>query len=349
MSEEEIAEAFLSARAFRCDHDLTWLGDGLRPDFFCQGPLDLWVEVKTLRSSDAAHDHVYQIWDYLRQRTQADKTIGEGWSMAFISQDATQRDAKASLALARHAFTLPEMKAVRDTYVIIPDEPIYGSRVRFTAMSREGQSLFVCSRCEIGVYGVPFAFQPHPWDQRIQVWNEGTAEPARPHHEVIRDGAYRLALRIFPDTCNFRVSSSMRAEGATRSTTVDRLRNAIKTAAKQLKRGVAARPGPGAIFVNHSGILVAEERELFSAMFGDLQYSFGPGQLQSGALHYGPNGAINAGQHRCVSALTYFPNNAKPTTIHNPWAHTPLPRGIFGGREWIPESEDRFNLIEHDH
>jgi len=348
MREEEIAEAFLGAHTFECDHDLDWLGDGLKPDFFCRGPLDLWVEVKTLRSSDAAHDHVHRIWDYLRQRTQADQTIGQGWSMAFVSQDATQRDAKVCLALTRHAFSLSEMKDAKDTYVIVPDDPNYGRRVHFKAMGRDGISLFVCSVSDTGVYGIPFAFQPHPWDQKIQVWDEGVASPPRPHHDVIRDGAYRLALRIFPDTCNFRVSSSMRAEGATRSTTIDRLRNAVKTAAKQLKRGMNARSGPGVVFVYHSGILVAEERELFSALFGDLTYSFVPGQFQSGSLHYGANGIINAGQHRSVSALTYFPNNAQPMTIHNPWAHTPLQTGVFGGREWVPESEDTLKLIEHD-
>jgi hypothetical protein len=158
-----------------------------------------------------------------------------------------------------------------------------------------------------------------------------------------------LALRIFPDPDDFRVNSVMRAEGATQSTTIDRLRNAIKKAAKQLKRGMTVRPAPGVVFVYHSGVLAAEEREIFSALFGDLQYRFAPGQFENGVLHYGPNGVLNPGQHRSVSALVYFADRSPPMTVHNPWAHKRLPQGVFGGREWIPESDDTFRLIDNEH
>ena len=42
------ARSWLESQGFSCEEEPDWITDGQKPDFFCTGLFELWVEVKTL-------------------------------------------------------------------------------------------------------------------------------------------------------------------------------------------------------------------------------------------------------------------------------------------------------------
>src|SRR5262245_1275551 len=99
MSSEVRTRQFLSARGFTCEPEPDGLGEGRRPDFWCHGPCDLWVEVKSLLIP-AEEDRVGRLLSYLSRR--AKPSIGRGRAFAYIAPEATEKDAKQALALAEY-------------------------------------------------------------------------------------------------------------------------------------------------------------------------------------------------------------------------------------------------------
>jgi hypothetical protein len=110
---------------------------------------------------------------------------------------------------------------------------------------------------------------------------------------------------------------------------------------------VKARSAPAVVFIYQDHLLVAEERMVASAVFGDLQIRFNPHDRQDREWIYGPNGVWGPKQHTSISAITYFPNEGIPLTVHNFWASIKLPFGIFGGRECVPETDGTTRSIDH--
>ncbi|MFZ5791876.1 MAG: hypothetical protein ACOY3L_14385 [Pseudomonadota bacterium] len=339
----QIAANFLTGRGFTCDLDLSWLGPGLRPDVFCHGPSDLWVEVKT-RTGLADDDHLFRIFEYLR--TKADPNIGTGRGYAQVAKTATTQDAKAVLALARQALQSPEAEAANEICIILPDDPDGSSIVHFMVAIESGRVLFVCRKSNSGSYGYPLGLEPNPFIQDVLLNDEAVADRTVPFHEIATEGAFRLALRIFPDGKPFHIGGAGPAEGARRVRTEERIRAAIKTANKQLKRALSVREAPAVVFIYHDDLFVANDALLLSALFGDRQYVFDPNDFHNGYFCFGPNGAWTSGQHKSVSAVTYFANEGPPLTVHNPWALRPLEPGLLGNREYVPQSDGTLTLIE---
>lgn len=338
----QIAAEYLTGRGFRCEPEPSWLGPGRRPDLFCQGSCDLWVEVKAPTGMGDI-DHKFHIYDYLR--TKADPSIGTGRGYAQITRAATTRDAKAILALTRQALRLPDAQATGEICVVLPTDPDGSSMVHFTVAVESGRVLFVCRRSKSGIYGYPLGVEPDPFIQDVLL-NDGPSDTRLiPFHEVAVEGAFRLGLRIFPDSQPFHISGTTPAHAATRTRTDERIRATIKAANKQLKRALIVRDVPAVVFIYHDDLFVANDMVLISALFGDRQYVFDPEDFHNGEFCFGPNGAWTSGQHRTVSAVVYFANEGPPLTVHNPWALRKLRPGVIGGREYVPQDDGTLTLI----
>lgn len=334
-----VALAFLNERGFACEAEPDWIV-GRKPDFFCSGPLDLWVEVKHLEEGQR-HRDLFQIFDYLRKHVH--RVGGKGYGIAFASSAATTKDAKVALGLANGAMLSLEMRAHRAVWVLIPEAPIYGERLTFTVRTKDGPVWIVSAKSSTQQYGYPFYLHPDPWHQRIAVKDQdGTVM----YHELDRfamQERYRLALAIHPDDRPFRLLSATPAGAAQRLTNRERIRSAISDAVNQLKSGLKHRQVPACVFVFQSGVLVPEDTEILSALLGDLTYRFRPDDFQNGQTGLAGNASWQRAKNTSISAATFFRNNGVPTTFRNPYATKPLQPSVFGGREWhIHVTNDEF-------
>lgn len=347
----DIARQFLEKRGFSCEAEPDWIMRGeKKPDFFCSGPLDLWVEVKSL-SEEEEDKHVKQISDYFR--TQANEVSGQGSGMAYVAAKATTRDAKIALKLANDALSRPEAHSRAAVWIVIPAEPDYGRRISFSVSTRKGPIWLVSCKAKDERYGYPFYLKPDPWDQIVEVVSDDGPTYSKNLDSLADQKRYRLAVQIHPDPKAFHITACFPSGPAKRLTNVKRIRKDIGNSRSKLKNGIRYREAPGVVFVFQEGIFVPDDQVIFSALFGDLTFVFPPGDLSAGHPAFGRNSVWGPKQSRTISALTYFrcfASGGLPCTIHNPHALRPVPHGIFGGREWIPESGGdpiTFHLVEH--
>jgi hypothetical protein len=47
-----------------------------------------------------------------------------------------------------------------------------------------------------------------------------------------------------------------------------------------------------------------------------------------------------------VNALSLVRNDTYPFTVHNHWAHFPLPAGFLGGKEAVRRNDGRFEVTD---
>lgn len=337
------ARKFLERNDFSCEPEPDSVIQGRVPDFFCIGAANLWIEVKALLPT-ADEEHLFRIFDYLRGN--AHKVKGTGRGIAFISSQATEKDAKVGLSLANRALADPKFKTNNRTFALIPVKPDYGQTFHFTIREKKGTAWFLGCRSTRGEYGYPYTIAPDPWRQSIRLTSGDGRREAVKLDDFAQEDRYRLALELLRNGKPFTMLAAGRAGGAFYLTNVQRIRDAVSDANSQFKNALDYRMAPTALFIYQTGPLVADDRAILSALFGDLQYTFQPKHFQECELTFGRNASWNLNQHTSTSAITYFPNEGTPVTVHNPWALTALPQKLFAGREWIPLADGKLKLTE---
>ena len=339
------AEVFLAGLGFQCEAEPDWLpSDGQKPDFFCSGPMDLWVEVKAFLP-EKRDLHMLRLWDDLKQRA---LTIeGEGWAHANIGKQATEKDTKTGAKLLAEAIAHPERSNSAEVLLAIPNNPDYRRRAEFAYTSAQGRVWMISCLAKDGVYGCPYALEPSSWQQTIEVISEGDHIAFGPAYEILHSAEVRLAIRVIPGQEPFHLRSVSVAEGARDVGATKRIRKAIRAANRQLKAGQRHRNAPAVLVIYDTTFPTPDDRMIRSAMFGDLVYVFPRDDFADGELRFGKNQAWQKGKHRSMSALCYLRDGAIPITLHNPWANTKLPIGVFRGREYVPDDEGNYKLIDH--
>ena len=347
MSDEwnDRAEAFLTGLGFQCEAEPDWLPEkGQKPDFFCAGPMDLWVEVKALLL-EPRDEQLLRLWDDLKARTQTIK--GKGWAHTSIGKLATERDTKKGARMLAEAIVHPERSNSAEVVVAIPNNPDYRAPAEFGYTSAQGRVWMISCLAKDGVYGCPFAAEPDPWEQPIEVTSKGGDRTVGPAYNILRSAHVRLAIRVFQDQGPFRLRSVTVAEGARFANTTKRIRKATREANRQLKVGQSRRNAPAVLIIYDTAFPTPDDRMILSSVFGDLVYVFPQGDFTSGELKFGKNQAWQKNKHRSMSALCYVRDGAIPLTIHNYWASNKLPVGVFGGREYVPADDGNYQLIDH--
>lgn len=341
------ARVFLEKHNFSCEPEPRWVVAGRKPDFFCTGPFDLWVEAKSLPIEER-YEAVYRIFEYLLANQH--KVTGRGFAIAHASSAATLKDAKVALSFANSALAQPEAAAHKAVWVVIPENPDYKQRVTFAMQTKDGPVWLVSSKSSTGGYGYPFHLEPEPWEQEVALHDQDGTVAVRNLDDIAEQERYRFALAIYPDDKPFRLLSTGPAGLARESGNRKRIRDAMRDAVNQLKNGIRYREAPACVFIFQDDLMVPEEIEILSALLGDLVYRFKPRDFQHGELGFAGGASWHASQNTSISAITYFRNKGIPTTVHNPYAARPLQPGVFSGRECfidISEAEFAYRIVEH--
>jgi hypothetical protein len=128
---------------------------------------------------------------------------------------------------------------------------------------------------------------------------------------------------------------------------IERLRECVKDANKQLRNGQRYQEKPSIALVYQDDVLVPPDIVILAALYGDLTYTFPKGQTNAGQFFYGQNGVFGPNKNRAVSALSLIRNNTRPFTVHNYWAHLALPPGLLAGREVTFKDDGRFEFTDY--
>lgn len=337
------AREFMESRAFACETEPEWVV-GRVPDFYCKGPEELWLEVKSLRPP-TDEVRLFRILDDLEER--AENVEGYGSADAYVSRGASERDTKAVIGLVSRTLGQSQTRCTGELLCVVPNDPDYTRQIDFTFLSEEGPIHCVSCRSTSGIYGFPYGLVPSPWLQTVLV-NE-RSKPTTDHtlYKFAGEGQFRIALRILPSAERFHIGSGTRSEGMVESLTCKHIRNAMSDANDQLKNGQRHRPASGAVFIFQDRIGAANDLTFWSDLFGDRTYTFDSKNFNNGKWGYGDNANWQVSKHTSTSVAGYFRHNATPIFVHNPWAKSPLPPGVFGGVEYLPTDDGTFRRVDN--
>lgn len=336
------AEHLLSQNGFHCETGRAWLARGAEPDFFCQGPADMWVEVKTL-DIDQKLEKLPEIQADLRRRAKGIAQRGRAY--AYVSNDLEAGDIKRVIQLADR-----ELKnATQDRFpadlliVMIPNEPNYDRFVRFAIQAEDGRTVkFLSCESKSGKYSYPSAADlDYHQPVRILV-SDGSEVQTRLREITTFDDNFRIALAIMQDDEQFHIDGIMLTGAAEKSRNVDRIREAVNTANSQFKNRCRYRPLPCVLMIYHDFVDVPEDMMIMSALYGDLAYTFPQGRFNDGRLAFTENGIWTPQKNRTTSALGYVRNEAQPLIVYNPWAYRQLPSGLFHTKEVFTKEDGTF-------
>lgn len=335
------AEEFLVSAGFQCEAEPDWIAVGRKPDFFCTGPLDLWIEVKSLARPGESKS-LQRIIEYL---IRFGGKVDRGRAFAFISDAADEKDAKLALNLAKHALSSFEFTDLANAVIIVPEDPDLSDIININYNGQKGKNILVSYRSISGNYGYPYSARPEPYQQDV-ILSDITGNLEQRFHQLATPDRFLIALQIDRfDERPFKISMFTRPGLARPLDTSEPIRRAIQNANRQIKNALLYKEAPAVLFLYQQGALVPDDNGLLAALFGDLLFSFTPGYSDDGELSFGNDGALR-GKHTSISAIVYFRNEGTPLTVHNPWANRSLPPGVLGEREYLPSNGGILRLIE---
>lgn len=340
------AEAWLRGIGFGYEEEPAWVLKGLKPDFFCNGPLDLWVEVKTFgpeeRFERLADAHVG-----LRERLNGINANAQ--AMAWVRPPLEAGDAKLLAALVRREAARPDFGVTyKRVLVLIPAQPVYGSFIRFTFDTDEGDSVVVSAvMSQTGKYGWPAVLTPKNYQQEIELALPNGVVEKRILHEITTfDDHERAAMELSQGDGRFNFLGTAPIGTAAKVNTAGRIRNAVSEANAQNKNGCQYRDVPTLTVIYHDDVLAAEDEMVLAALYGDLAYTAPVNDFQNGRLVLTQNGVFGPEKNTTTSAVCYIRNGTQPLIVHNRWAKKPLPTELLPGRHAIPYDDGHFEVKE---
>ena len=335
-----VVAGLLSGLGLAVEPEPAWVGGGEVPDFFCTGgTTDLWVEVKSISEAEWSQQFAMK-GGWLRQRA---KTVAKtGSAFAWIGETATERDAKAAIALTRHALGVWEaMAAPPDrVYVIVPCDPDYSKRVIIAVNTARSSELLFCVASRSDRYGRPHGDEEITWRSVATIEGDGGARSEDPSRLGLYEDDFAVGLALSRSESPFKVHGIAPTGPARMVTTTQTVRAAAKKANSQFKSACNVRPAPCLLIVLQSGLFVQEPLEFASVFYGDLQYSFSRTRLKDGPLSFGRNGIWTPDTNRTTSGAALIPEDGQPILVRKPVCHHPHSRqhvpmaGRPNGRKW---------------
>lgn len=324
LAANQVAASILTSCGFEIEPEPEWV-TGQKPDFFCHGPCDLWVEVKSV-TTDKRFKKLGEKFDDLCDR--AKKVRMTGFAHAWVADEATEFHNKRALTLAIEALKILQLNpnGYSRVCVIVPRDPDPKRDVRLEFRTSAGQELLVCARSAKCHYGRPISEDEPRWDERrVSVDDEVSTTNADFYELGLADDDFLVGLEICAGSDQFHIVSAAPQGVARQITTTETVRLAATKANSQFKSACEHRAAPCLLMVFEDGLGVQDVRSFSAVFLGDLAYQFPMKEFQNGRLVFARNGIWNAGALTTMSASALVCNNSAPILLRNPWALRPLP------------------------
>jgi predicted XRE-type DNA-binding protein len=298
--------------------------EGQKPDFLAFGRGRMWVEVKSFEPP-ASQALLGTAWNELKPRLAA--IAGPCRVDAQVSGAYDQRAVTIAVRILERQ--LAQVSDGEVFYVGIPRDPVKRSLVTLEYAASSGSVRMFSPRSVSGMYGYPRWAAPANWSAELTI---------RDWQSVAQERAYKVLHAMEPCAVMLRVErqsphrglSSMSGAEADNVKTVDKLRERIEDAARQLRNGQRFLGAPGVVTV-YNDHLGADHSELFRACLGDITIAINHPSLESDPPFLGKNGVMRPDKNTTVSAVTYASRHFPPVSLLNPYAALPVRAAWLAG------------------
>lgn len=311
--EEGEVKDWLRQLGFETEPEPDWLGgDGVkRPEFWAQGPHDLWVEVKRVTPPPASQKGL-QFHPLIKTTPQAALKTGHG--LVAIEHTTTQQAVQWVVAEINAAAAHEQRPQADHHFVYVSDE-----RNEIVASLSGDPPTTIRIR---GPVGSKLPASIHLPQERW--YSEVTVKDARGE---TRSGRFFEFFELSPVACVGRaqVGSStapfaIAAISSGDASNTSKLRSDFKNASRKFRDAVRVKPAPGIVVLVPDFGAVVTGQDVGVAAFGDLTVVLTPTQDRSGYVASSPflhrNGALRGGSHSSITGIVVFYKEAKVIVLN---------------------------------
>lgn len=314
--EAERVRPWLEGLGFRLTPEPPFITSGRRPDFFCEGPFDLWVEVKTPERS-ALWRSLEDVRTELVDRVQ--KIAGTGYVDVAVGTSITSDVAASVARYLRRVVEQPDDGIART--VVVPRGPVLRRHVRIQYSTSDGTTVEQHGPASTEDRYAHFPGLEPDWQSIVDVHEVGGTTRRERAFKVLDAHEGTVALRHYPGDKPLHVGSVSSAEARLR-TGQERIRRLVEDANGQLRNGASFREAPGVLVILHDELDALDEQGLLAALIGNLTYTIAPGGHASTPF-LGADGVFRPDKNRSVSAVRYATRHRTDFVV-NPHAHRPI-------------------------
>jgi hypothetical protein len=338
----ELARAMLEQQGFKCCPEPNWI-PGKKPDFFCTGLTDIWVEVKSLAQTPSQRKD-FELSSWFHKRSQIDRPGAR--VNVFYAPDAnlTEKDVKEAVKRVLDLLKRGDYTTYQRLVVTVPCDPDYKKDIEFSIRINNQAILIISARSMAGRYGYPFiGTELRIGAEHLVKVRQAGLERNATARELGLDGQHlRLAVFVTPwEEHEISFSGSMELETPKIGwPDRERLLRDAQNAAKKFKDALRYRTAPSLILYvseyDSPESCVIRIGSLAAMLYGMPTFVWSPEELENAmpSLIYGKGAFWANNKNRSVSAACYVSHRVPECLFHNPWAKEALPRGLLGCPEY---------------
>jgi len=343
---EEMVKRLMERQGFTCVAEPQWIAEGMKPDFFCTGPAELWVEVKSFGQT-RAEETCEHVWGWFKSPRRIN---GPGASISICyASDVTEQHVKE--ALKRVKRILRRHDQYNSLWVIIPHDPDYTKDVELSLCERGQEHLILSAKSKSDRYGTPCPRLDIMPDEKIHVCESGVCKERRAEELGLDSEDVTLAVLVKPwKHDEISLSSSSEITGAkTGWPDSERLHRDAQNAANKFRNGMRYKHAPSIlIWVVENDSKASQTVRIHSLMkvlYGDPTLVWRSSNPDAASVIHGKGAFWNRKKNTSVSAACYVSNSEAIRLIHNPFAKCPLPVGLIGCEEYLGQENGRVQHI----
>jgi len=333
----ELVATLLLDRKFTCCPEPEWITCGKKPDFFCTGRADIWVEVKSFGQTPD-QKQAERVFCWFESRREIDRP-GARVNAAYAS-DVTEQDVKEAVSRVHRVLTRSDLCDYQRLLVTIPNKPDFATDIEFTAYSRGQKLLIVSAKDNAGCYGAPYLHWQIKDNDKVEVSENGNRCECTARELGLDGDDVKVGVLVEPWTHHELSLSGLIEIGDATIGWPDRCRllSDANDAAKQLKNALKYKSAPTMIFFvsnnDTSESCQIRIQSLFSLLYGQHTLQWPSSNPDEACVIHGRDAFWRRDKNTSVSAGCYVSNGEQICVIHNRFAKYPSPEAFLGCPEF---------------
>lgn len=333
---EQLVENLLYGLGFKCSPEPECITRGKRPDFFCTGPADVWVEVKSLGQtpSQTQAERVFFWFDNRRTIDHSGARLNAAYSPHITEQDVKEAVSRIKRVLARS-----DLRDYERLLVTIPNNPDFKTDIEFSIHTDGQKLLIVSAKDNSKCYGAPYLRRKISDHDKVEVREDGNRYECTTRQFGLHKEDVRLGVLVEPWKIHEIALSGWHEIGNAKAGWPDaeRFRADANDAAKKIKNALKYKATPSIVFFVSDNdtpqSCMIRMRSLTSILYGVPTLVVSSENPDDDSVIHG-KGAFWNKKNTSVSAACYASNGAPQCVIHNPFAKYPFPEDLMNCPEY---------------
>jgi len=334
---EKSVESLLKEHGLKCCPEPDWITEGKKPDFFCTGRAEIWVEVKSLGQtySEKLDEQIYSWFEKRREIDRPGAEVSAAYAANVKEPDVTEQDVKEAISRVRRILNRSDLCDYQNLLLTIPKKPDFTTDIEFTVYRGEKKFLIVSARDKAGCYGAPYLRWEFDLEDKVEVRENGSCRECTAKDLGLDGEDVKLGVHVRPWNLHEISLSGWIEIGDAKVGLPDRERllDDAKGAGKKIRNALKYKCAPSIVFFvsenDTPGSCAMRAGSLKAILYGVPRIVWSPEKPDDVFAFHGEDAFWQEKTNTSVSAACYLSNGNPVCVIHNPFAKYPFPEGLL--------------------